>query len=111
MGRVVDFHKRNFCAIAVQSFFVLAFVGGYIAFLTTFFAQNRDQVLPCSSPSLSFPLLLLPLLQCARLTLDHHLCQTQAAYFEPLHSSGEVVTLSVAVVCTHTHHVDLPTHH
>ncbi|ELR20197.1 uncharacterized protein ACA1_116690 [Acanthamoeba castellanii str. Neff] len=43
MGRILDFHKRNCFAILVQSFFILAFIGGYIAFLTTFLNQNRDQ--------------------------------------------------------------------
>jgi hypothetical protein len=46
MGRILDFHKRNCFAILVQSFFILAFIGGYIAFLTTFLNQNRDQVTP-----------------------------------------------------------------
>jgi hypothetical protein len=49
MGRVLDFHKRNCFAILVQAFFVLAFVAGYIAFLTTFLNQNRDQVTFSSS--------------------------------------------------------------
>lgn len=65
MGRILDFHKRNCFALLVQSFFVLAFIGGYIAFLTTFLNQNRDQVphLPLlfssrlpSSPASSFGL-------------------------------------------------------
>lgn len=49
MGRILDFHKRNCFAILVQSFFILAFIGGYIAFLTTFLNQNRDQVTFSSS--------------------------------------------------------------
>ena len=60
MGRILDFHKKNCFAILVQSFFVLAFIGGYIAFLTTFLNQNRDQVPTSPSSSLVFPLLQLP---------------------------------------------------
>jgi hypothetical protein len=41
---IINFHKQNCLSILVQAFFVLAFIGGYIAFLVTFYDQNRDQV-------------------------------------------------------------------
>lgn len=43
MGALQHFCKNNCFSILLQAFFVLAFIGGYIAFLVTFYNTNRDK--------------------------------------------------------------------
>jgi len=43
-GEVLKFCKLNLLAILVQTFFVLAFISGYITYLSTFLSNDRSQV-------------------------------------------------------------------